>query len=74
MAGKHWPECWRYASHHACAVAEVERLRAALEKAYKVALDTLGCDRTRQDRLEAQEIIHAIVKAKGDNHVDDLEI
>jgi len=27
---KHWDECWRYASHHACAVAEVERLRAAL--------------------------------------------
>lgn len=32
MANKHWPECWRYASHHACAVAEVERLRAALEE------------------------------------------
>jgi len=29
---KHWPECWRYASHHACAVAEVERLRAELER------------------------------------------
>jgi len=30
MSDKHWHECWRYASHHACAVAEVERLRAAL--------------------------------------------
>lgn len=29
---QHWHECWRYASHHACAVAEVERLRAALEE------------------------------------------
>ena len=26
----HFPECWRYASHHPCAVALVERLRAAL--------------------------------------------
>jgi len=32
MSDKHWHECWRYASHHACAVAEVERLRAALEE------------------------------------------
>jgi len=28
----HWHECWRYTSHHACAVAEVERLRVALEE------------------------------------------
>jgi len=32
---KHWPECWRYASHHACAVAEVERLRAELGECEK---------------------------------------
>ena len=33
----HWRECWRYTSHHACAVAEVERLRAALEEVLKWA-------------------------------------
>ena len=25
----HWPECWREPGHHACAVAEIERLRQA---------------------------------------------
>lgn len=29
---KHWEGCWRYASHHACAVAEVARMRAELER------------------------------------------
>ena len=33
-ARTHWHECWRYTSHHACAVAEIERLRAALEEIY----------------------------------------
>jgi len=28
----HFPECWRYKSHHACCVAEVERLRLALSQ------------------------------------------
>ena len=38
-----------------------------LLKACQVALDALGCDRTRQDRLEAQKIINAaIIKAKGE--------
>ena len=37
-----------------------------LLQACKVALDALGCDRIRQDRLEAQRIIHAAVrKAEG---------
>lgn len=26
----HWPECWREPGHHACAVAEIERLRQAV--------------------------------------------
>lgn len=29
--GSHWDDCWR--SHHECAIAEVERLRAELEAA-----------------------------------------
>lgn len=29
--GSHWGDCWR--SHHECAIAEVERLRAELEAA-----------------------------------------
>ena len=33
-----------------------------LLEACKVALDALGCDRTLQDRLEAQQIIHTAVK------------
>lgn len=37
-----------------------------LLRACQVALDALGCDRTRQDRLGAQKIIHAaVIKAKG---------
>jgi len=37
-----------------------------LLEACEIALDALGCDRVRVDRLEAQEIIHkAINKAKG---------
>lgn len=36
-------------------------------EALKVAIDALGYDRTRQDRLEAQKIINAaILKAKGE--------
>lgn len=34
MAGRvrtHWDGCWRDQAHHACAVAEVGRLREALE-------------------------------------------
>jgi len=27
----HWAGCWRYADHHACAVALVEELAAALQ-------------------------------------------
>ena len=27
----HSLECWRYASHHACAVATIERLREEVE-------------------------------------------
>lgn len=38
-----------------------------LLEACKIAIDALGCDRTRQGRLEAQEIIGAaIAKAKGE--------
>ena len=38
-----------------------------LLKACRIALDALGCDRVRQERLEAQKIIHAaIAKAKAD--------
>ena len=33
-----------------------------LLKACQIALDALGCDRVRQDRLEAQKIIHATIK------------
>lgn len=42
------------------------RLIAAAPEMYKslkVALDALGCDRLRQDRLEAQKIIHAAITA-----------
>lgn len=34
MSGRlqtHWHECWRYASHYPCAIAEIERLRAEVE-------------------------------------------
>ena len=30
----HHPECWRDPAHHACAVREVERLRAAMVKLF----------------------------------------
>ena len=33
-----------------------------LLKACKIALDALGCDRIREDRLVAQRIIHKAVK------------
>ena len=37
-----------------------------LLEACKIAVDALGCDRVREDRLRAQEIIHkAINRAKG---------
>ena len=38
--------------------AAPDLLRACL-----IALDALGCDRTRQDRLEAQKIIHTTIKS-----------
>ena len=46
------------------------RLLAAapdLLRACHVALDALGCDRVRQERLDAQKIIHAAIqKAQGE--------
>ena len=30
MLETHWHECWRYTSHHACAVLEIERLQEEL--------------------------------------------
>lgn len=42
--------------------------RDALREACKVALDALGCDRVRQDRLEAQEIIHAALGASDERN------
>lgn len=44
---------------------EVESLRedkTLLVAACKVAVDALGCDRVRKDRLVAQEIIHKAAK------------
>ena len=40
----HFAECWRYASHHACAVALVERLRAALTEILEEAEGNLDRD------------------------------
>lgn len=43
-----------------------------LLEACKVALDALGCDRTRQDRLEAQRIIHTAIK-KAEREQDERD-
>lgn len=51
------------------AEANARLIAAAPEmlEALKIALDALGCDRLRQDRLVAQKIINtAIKKAKGE--------
>ena len=45
-------------SADATLIAAAPELLAACQ----VALDALGCDRTRQDRLEAQKIIHAAIR------------
>ncbi len=58
-----------YASESKLDKANARLIAAApdLLKACQVAIDALGCDRTRQDRLEAQKIINAaIIKAKGE--------
>ena len=39
-------------------VLEIIDLRIAC----KIALDALGCDRTREERLHAQELIHKATK------------
>ena len=40
-----------------------------LLEACKIAVDALGCDRLREDRLNAQRIIvRAIAKAKGESN------
>jgi len=38
----HFPECWRYVAHHACAVALIKRLRAALTEILDEAEGDLG--------------------------------
>ena len=51
------------AEEHAKLFVAAPDLLAACE----VAVDALGCDRVRTDRLRAQELIHeTIAKAKGD--------
>ena len=47
------------------AIANAHLMAAApdLLAACKIALDALGCDRIRQDRLEAQRIINAAISA-----------
>ena len=46
-------------------------LEGNLLKACQVALDALGCDRTRIDRLNAQRIIHAAIKEGGQDGKQD---
>lgn len=43
-------------------LARLRRLVQSLTSACETALDALGCDRTRCERLEAQRIIHDAVK------------
>lgn len=42
--------------------ASLRSQRDELLAACRIALDALGCDRIRQERLRAQELIHAAVK------------
>lgn len=43
-------------------IARLQCLTKDLATACEIALDALDCDRTRQDRLDAQRIIHDTVK------------
>jgi len=43
-------------------IRELEAQRDDLLEACKIAIDALGCDRVRQDRLRAQELIQAAIR------------
>ena len=47
----HWTECWRYTSHHACAVATIERLQEEVE-ALKETIDNLNDEIASMKELE----------------------
>ena len=56
---------WGYCNHCGFSAQDMAEILAEMLEACKIAIDALGCDRTGQDRLEAQKIIHAaIAKAK----------
>jgi FtsZ-binding cell division protein ZapB len=62
----HSLECWRYTSHHACAVATIERLQEEVE-ALKETIDRL-----HDEIASMREIVGIMLAADSTVEIDDL--
>ena len=66
MLETHWHECWRYTSHHACAVDEIERLQEEL------AQSVLNLEGHKKANLQLKEDLR--LEAAADQRLQDRTI
>lgn len=71
-ARAHFNECWRYTNHHACAVAEIERLQKKLAEIW-AALQAISEAVRGKDWLVVERVIRGIFYPHLNEYLNGLE-